>query len=843
MRTIHFIGILLFGIILQACTNTEFTHIPLPEKRALNFNNDWQFTLGDNQDFATVEFDDDKWRTLTLPHDWSIEAEFDQKYHGATAYLPGGTGWYRKTFKADPQWLDNSTYIYFDGVYANSEVYLNGKYIGGRLNGYSPFYIDISKHLNADKNVLAVKVEHERYIDSRWYTGSGIYRDVTLVSTSKLHIPIWGTYVTTPKVTRSSAEVASQIEIKNNFDVAQSFTLVNRIYDQNHALVSQHSLNGQLAANTQTTLSSTSEVSQPQLWDLHSPSLYTLVSELRLNGKTVDTYKTPFGIRTIEYDANKGFFLNGKNHKIKGVNLHHGAGLVGTAVPNDVWRRRLETLKEAGVNAVRTAHNPVSVSFLELCDELGLLVQAEIFDEWDNPKDKRLNQWERHDDDISRGYADIFQQEAEHDLKDPIKRDRNHPSIIMWSIGNEIEWTYPRYKKATGYFDMNAAGNYFFNPPFISPEEIKERFHSSEEGQYVLAKTAQKLSKWVKEMDTTRPVTANLILPSVSHISGYTDALDVVGYSYRRVIYDYGHELFPDKMILGTENVVQWHEWKAIEERDFIPGTFLWTGIDYLGESNNGWPRKALESGMLDTAGFKTPSFHMYKTLWNNQPHIHITSQIEDKSLYKVDGQQVVEKKEGKWAERVWLWQDVNRHWNYKEGGSVIVEVLSNCDRVELFQNESSLGIQSLSESPDHELKWAVNFTAGQLVAKGLDGCDASDKVTTAKNASQFAISIDKSTLDVNPHHVAHIEIQLTDENNIAVHHQEIQLQFDVSTNVQLLGLDSGNSRTIDKYQNTKVITSEGRALGIVRVNDNKPAWITISGQGLTSKTVWLNNG
>ncbi|WP_084591710.1 glycoside hydrolase family 2 TIM barrel-domain containing protein [Gilvimarinus agarilyticus] len=836
------LSVVLIVIVFQACTSNNIKTKTSPE-RSFSFNSNWKFSLGDDPVFSKPEFNDSKWRTLILPHDWSIEAEFSEKYNGATAYLPGGVGWYRKSFDTNPTWLNNTTYIYFDGVYANSEVYLNGEYIGGRINGYSPFFIDISKYLNQanEENVLAVKVNHQRYIDSRWYTGSGIYRDVKLVSTGKLHIPIWGTYVTTPEVNQDTAKVNAQVEVKNNFPEAKSFTIKQSIFGPDKALVKEKNIQARLDPKSSTTVASMMNVPSPAMWDIDSPDMYTLVSEVVLNGKTIDSYSTPFGIRTIEYGANKGFFLNGKSRKIKGVNLHHDAGLVGTAVPDDVWRRRLETLKEAGVNAVRTSHNPMRQNFLDICDELGLLVQAEIFDEWDNPKDKRLNQWERHDDDISRGYAEVFQSEAEHDLKDPIKRDRNHPSIIMWSIGNEIEWTYPRYKEATGYFDMNASGNYFYNLPFISPEEIHQRFHGSEEGEYVLEKTAKKLSQWVKELDVTRPVTANMILPSVSHISGYADALDIIGYSYRRVIYDYGHRLFPGKMIMGTENVVQWHEWKAVEERDFIAGTFLWTGIDYLGESNDGWPRKALESGMLDTAGFKTPSFHMYKTLWNDEPHVHITSQTANKSLYKVDGDNVVEKEPNSWDTRVWFWQDVNRHWNYNPGESVIVEVLTNCPRVELFQGDNSLGVQALADNSDRELKWAVNFESGELLAKGLDGCGASDEVVTAGSPSQLAISVDKTQLSVDPNKVAHIEVQLTDANNIPVHHQEKRLQFNVSDNVQLLGLDSGNSRTIDKYQDTQVLTSEGRALAIVRVTDNKPASITVIVDEVAASTVWLN--
>ncbi|MBN8430964.1 VCBS repeat-containing protein [Microbulbifer salipaludis] len=787
--------------------------------RSVDFNFGWKFRLEDDKAFRNPAYDDSQWRNLRLPHDWSIEHDFDPALNGATGYLPGGIGWYRKTF-ASPDYADGKvTYLNFDGIYNHSEIWLNGAKVGGRINGYTPFTLDITEHLAApgEDNVLAVRVDRSRYIDSRWYTGSGIYRNVKLVTVDPLHIPMSGVFIQTPVISAEEAQVTVQVDVVNTAG-AQRFVVDTEVVDAAGKRVAQASTKKSLSAKSDANVQLQLSVANPALWSPQAPNLYTAVTRIRHGDRIVDQVETRFGIRSLRFDADKGFFLNGVNTSIKGVNLHHDAGAVGVAVPKDVWRRRLETLKAAGTNAIRTAHNPASEEFLDLCDEMGFLVQAEIFDEWDNPKDKRLNQWERHSDYISRGYADYFQQEAESDLRLAVKRDRNHPSIIMWSIGNEIEWTYPRYKDATGYFDMNASGNYFYNPPFITEQEIKDRFHGSEEGEYVLAKTARKLSDWVKALDTSRPVTANLILPSVSHISGYTDALDIVGYSYRRVIYDYGHQRYPEKMIMGTENVVQWHEWKAVEERPFIPGTFLWTGTDYLGEANGAWPRKAVRSGMLDLAGFETPAYDLYRTLWNSEPYVAITSQTEDKSLYRRDTDgRVVEKTPGAWARRVWGWQDVNRHWNYGEGEQIIVEVLSNCPQVELSLNGESLGIRTLAESPDRQLKWALPFAGGRLTAQGVNGCDASASVETSGAPTAIALSFDRDALPVDNYSVAHVTAQLVDKMGRPVRHQDMIIAFDLAGGLELLGTDNGRTSRMTGYKNAQLRTSEGKALLIVR--------------------------
>ncbi|MGB5437288.1 MAG: glycoside hydrolase family 2 TIM barrel-domain containing protein, partial [Maribacter sp.] len=538
---------LLYLIILLIFSCTDHNDSNSTTFGSSDFNFDWEFSLEDSLQQKA------DWRKIRLPHDWSVEASFDSiSGEGATGYLPGGIGHYKKKF---PLKLDKeqTAYLLFDGVYNNATVSLNEKELGFHPYGYSPFYFNISDALNGqnDDNVLEIKVDRTRYADSRWYTGSGIYRNVGLIIKNKLHIPIWGVFVTTPKVTADQAEIAIEIKIENQYETAQDFKLMTELFDSNGKKVSEQSTTLNIPPNSAQNNKQSLELDNPELWDIETPTLYVSKTTIIHNGEPIDTHEMNFGIRTINFDPDKGFFLNGKNRKIKGVCLHHDAGLVGAAVPKGLWKRRLEKLKEAGCNAIRIAHNPASQEFLDLCDEMGFLVQDEFFDEWDNPKDKRKNMNEQSVDYITRGYAEHFQDWAEKDLKNTVLAHRNHPSIIQWSIGNEIEWTYPRNGEATGFFNnMHWSGNYFWALPPNSPDQIKKQLEILPRGKYDIGETAQKLADWTRELDTTRFVIANCILPSSSYESGYIDALDMVGYSYRRVIYDYGHKNYPDKPIM-----------------------------------------------------------------------------------------------------------------------------------------------------------------------------------------------------------------------------------------------------------------------------------------------------
>lgn len=783
-----------------------------------DFNFGWKFSLNNDIGSASMTFDDAEWQDVRLPHDWATELPYDSVNGlGNTAYVLGGIGWYRKSFTtANPN--DRIVYLHFDGIYNHSEIWINGSKVQEYAYGYSPFYVDITEYLNeaGEDNVVAVQVDRSRYADSRWYSGSGIYRNVKLVTASKVHIPIWGTFVTTPEVSKEQANVQLELNIANFGSDTTFCDVMTQIVSEDGKVVEEMTSKNVLISPEGISLEQSLVISHPELWDIDNPHLYKANTYLLCNYKAIDKFTTTFGVRSIEYDAKKGFFLNGENIKIKGVCIHADGGAVGVAVPKGVWRRRLQTLKDGGCNALRISHHPASDELLDLCDEMGFLVQDEFFDEWNYPKDKRLNTHERHSDYISRGYADDFEDNAEKDLKNAMMAHRNHPSVFQWSIGNEIEWTYPRNRKATGFFDnMDWDGNYFWSPPPYSTERIKKEYESLEPLEYNIGETAQQLAKWTRELDTTRPVTANCILPSASFQTGYADALDIVGFSYRRVMYDYARENFPNKVVMGTENLPQYHEWKAVAKRDFISGLFLWTGIDYLGEATDKWPVRGTASGLLDIAGFEKPAYHMYKTLWSEKPHTHICTQALDKTKYKInDKGDVVEKKEGAWKEALWFWPDLNEHWNYKQGEQVIVQVLSNSSAVELFLDNKSLGTRKLKDFPDHIYKWSVNYQPGRLRAKSKT---SSHSISTAGVPNTMTLNTDKAILSPDGYDVAHVELQLLDVNQNEVKTLDQEVHFVVEGDAEIIGIDNGSLSNMYPYKGNKVMTHRGKALLIVQ--------------------------
>lgn len=773
----------------------------------------WRFLLQDATGAHDPSYDDTSWRSVSIPHDWSVEAAFNQELEGATGYLPGGIGWYRMRFKAPGTAV---SYLLFEGIYNNATIYLNGEKLGDHPYGYSPFYYDISGHLRAGENVLAIRVDHSRYCDSRWYTGSGLYRPVKLVGTGETHVSVWGSFVTTPTVGASEASVQLKLGIRNP---AANIEVRTSIFDPDGVEVA----NATSQAAGETTQCFT--VARPKLWDIETPHFHRAQTVLLKDGVRIDEYTTPFGIRDIRFDANGGFFLNGRHTLLKGVCLHHDGGCVGAAVPRDVLRRRFEKLKSAGVNAIRTAHNPEAEGFLTLCDEMGILVQEEFFDEWDYPKDKRKNMNQGAADEVTRGYTEYFQEWAERDLKNVVRAHRNHPCIIQWSIGNEIEWTYPSNAEATGFFDADWTGNYFWEQPPNSREEIARLLKELPGEECKIGETAARLSKWTKEVDTTRPVIANCILPSASYLSGYADALDVIGFSYRRVMYDYGHRHYPELPIMGTENVTQWHEWKAVIERPFVAGTFLWTGIDYLGEVDGQWPKRANASGLLDTAGFERGSYHMFKCLWNDDPHVHIATQTLEKSLYDLDKEsgELVQKDAQGWERRLWFWQEVNEHWNYAGGEPVVVEIYSNCDEVELFLDGHSHGRKRLADFEDRIYKWLVPFKPGTLEARAKD---AGSQLQTAGAASAIQLDVDG----------CHIVAQLVDDNGVPVKTESREIVFSVEGSGRILGVDNGSASNTQKFQSDRIVTSQGR--GLLVFEGEGPLTISASSVGLQGNTV-----
>lgn len=821
MKSTSFFCSIAISVFLLACTSDRSKTSRITE----DFNFNWQFHYGDTKKEQIGSLSNENWENVRLPHDWSIAQEFTQeKTAGATGFLPGGIGWYRKKFNMPVTSANKLTWIQFDGVYSNSEVWINGHYLGKHPYGYTPFAYELTKYLKYDQpNLISVKVDRSAYIDCRWYPGSGIYRNVKLVTKSKTHIPQWGVFVSTPKVTKEKAVVAINSTITNQTSETQRIVIKSTVYHDGIKIKNvQDTI--KIEPNSSRDKIQETNIETPYLWDIENPNMYQLVSEIMIDNIVVDSFETPFGIRSFSFDKDKGFFLNGKQTLIKGVCIHHDGGLVGSAVPRGVWKRRLQNLKEAGCNAIRTAHNPPSAEFLDLCDQMGFLVQDEAFDEWDNPKDKSHNYNQIEASPLTTGYTEHFSKWSSQDIKSMVLRDRNHPSVIMWSIGNEIEWTYPRYGEATGYWGKNKVGdvNYYWDEPPLSIDQVKDNFNKGKKGKHILATTAKRLSKSVKAIDTTRPITANLTIPTVSNFSGYADALDIVGLSYRQSVYDYVHRNYPEKVFLGTENWAKYHEWKHVLDKEYIAGIFLWTGIDYMGESRE-WPIRGSNSGLLDFAGFKKPAFHMFKSLWSDDPHIFITTQLVDKSPYVwQESKKTLIEKTPNWAARQkWGWHEVNEHWNYKKGEDIVVEVYTNQPEVTLFLNDTPLGTKKLKDQNDHILKWLVPYRQGKLTAKSKV-TKIESSITTAQELARVAIKVDKENLKANGYDVAHIQIQLEDKNGNPIQNNDKEVVFHIDGDAKLLGIDNGGREVLEKHQSNRVKTSKGKALLIIQSNLNE---------------------
>ncbi|WP_200799207.1 glycoside hydrolase family 2 TIM barrel-domain containing protein [Tenacibaculum agarivorans] len=791
-------------------------------KREIDFNFNWKFSeVKDTLKPKVVPVNDSNWRDIRLPHDWSVEHSFDKKWDGATGYLPGGVGMYQKHFVTEHDSSEKSTYILFDGVYNNATFWLNGKQIGENPYGYSPIFFDITELLNpkGEENILTVHVDRTRYVDARWYPGSGIYRNVKLIKLNKLHIPIWGTFIKTPEVTKERATIDLDIKIENQLDDTKVFVLTTKIIDSNGTEVA--SVANDLSIEPQKTqeFNQNFTVDNPKLWHYNTPNMYKAITIITSAGTEVDRYETPFGIRKLEFKAGEGFFLNGENTLIKGVCLHHDGGLVGAAVPKGVWRRRLQLLKEAGVNGIRPSHNPFSEEFLDLCDEMGFLVQDEIFDEWDYAKDKRLNYHDRHNDYISRGYVEHFQKWWESDLTRSVLRDRNHPSVMQWSIGNEIEWTYLHYRYITGFWnnpeDPQEHTGYWGGKPKFSPKEMKARYDASKKGKYILVETAKKINDKVKLLDPTRTTSANFIIPQVSMVSGFADIVDISGFSYRNPDISWSQEHFPSKQVTITECPGNYSDWKTVIENPGVYSMYMWTGIGYLGEKHGDWPVKGGWSDMLNLAGFKVQGWNYFKSIWVDEPHMSFgTIPLEDSGFKKI-GPSAQELPENANA---YNWRNTNMHWNYENGKDIVVEVSTNAPEVELFLNGTSLGIREIDKAPDRILRWTVPFKAGKLVAKGVyKGSPIETALETTTKATGFTLKTDKKALEADAYDVAHLVVQLIDEEGRAVKTENKKVSFEILGDAKLLGVDNGEDDNIQDFQANSLQTAKGRALAIIQ--------------------------
>jgi beta-galactosidase len=764
-----------------------------------SFDFGWKFFKGDAPGAQQADFADATWRNLDLPHDWSIEGPFDEKEPagGQGAYLPTGIGWYRKRFRLPESYRDKKVAIEFDGVYENSEVWINGQYLGRRPYGYMPFRYDLTPYLNlgARDNVIAVKADNSRQINCRWYSGSGISRHTWLLATNSLHVAYWGTFVTFPKVSNDAATLQVKTRVHNDGKAAALCTLATAILDRDGNAAGTAESRQEIAPGTEYEFVDQVGIASPKLWSIANPYLYKVRSTVSDQGRVVDQYDTPIGIREIVFDADKGCLVNGEHVKLNGVCLHHECGCVGAAVPERVWERRLEILKEMGCNAIRTSHNPYAAEFLDLCDRMGFLVMADLFDEWKVPKDR-----------ISYGYHLYFDEWYERDAKNFVHRDRNHPAVALWCAGNEIGDQY----------DPNGAETL---------RKLLEVFHAE---------------------DPTRPVTAacNFIMAvplSRRARPEFLALLDIVGYNY---VDQYGDRIekyysidkaaFPQRRVIGTENhsmgaVVRGDYrslfpqaafrgfpgrfrhidveqlWKFVRTYDYVIGDFMWTGIDHLGEVQ--WPEKGSSTGVIDICGFPKDGYYFYQSQWTGKPMLHLFP-----------------------------------HWNWKgkEGQFIPVTCYTNCDVVELFVNGRSVG-QKASEFPrlgveekyrgypprarvtrttaDLHLSWDVPYEPGTLKAVGtIEGkVVATAEIATTGAPAAVVLSVDREAISADCRDVAHFKVEIVDDKGAVVPTADNEVTFQVEGVGRLIGVDNGDPASHDDYRSSRHKAFNGLALAIVQ--------------------------
>ncbi len=815
-------AILVLGLFVEA-----FASAPLAAQRQrLSMDPGWRFTLGDPAGAERPAFDDRAWRRLDLPHDWSIEGTpaRDAPGGGRMGFFPSGVGWYRKAFRLSAGDRGREAWLEFDGVYMNSDVWINGFHLGRRPYGYSSFAYDITAHLVPGVNLVAVRVDNSLQPNSRWYTGSGIYRHVWLTLVDPFHVAHWGTYVTTPRADSASADVVVRTRVENDSRVAARRLLRSLIVDGAGREVARAETTLALAAGRKAELEQRLQVASPRLWSIESPSLYTLRFEVRDGQRAADTVATTFGIRTIAYDRDRGFLLNGRHVKMLGVNLHHDGGAVGAAVPERVWERRLEILKTMGANAVRTSHNPPAPEFLDLCDRLGFLVMAEAFDEWTVGK-------------VTEGYHKYFVEWSERDLTDFIHRDRNHPSVVLWSAGNEL------YNSELGIGEQ-----------------------TTPDGVQVL----RRLVDIFHREDPTRPVTTgNDQIAADGHPAtlAFLEAEDVVGYNYvdrwherREIFAEPDRHDHPSWKMIGTESEAALNAsggryslggdstvvrpnytsgmiraerlWKWVATHDYFAGDFMWTGVDYLGESF--WPYVGFGSAPVDITGHPKDSYYLYQSLWTDRPVLHLFP-----------------------------------HWSWpgREGQVIPVLAYTNCNRVELFLNGRSLG-EKRSEFPaqgasggwnryaqpvvqpttdDLHLSWDVPYAPGVLRAVGRkrDGtaCGATE-VRTAGSAAGIRLAADRDTVTDGPGDVAQVTFEIVDSAGTVVSTAGDLVSFTV-TGGSILALDNGDMRDHDPYRSDRRHAFNGRGLAILRAARPGMLTLTASAGGLspTRLTIVVRHG
>ena len=754
------IALLVFVFAATGLAQSRITH---------SFDNDWLFRVGDESGVEKADFADSGWRKLNVPHDWSIEGPFDAKHPtgGAGGFLPSGVGWYRKHFSVPANQSNRRVFIEFDGVMANSEVWINGAKVGGRPYGYVSFGFDLTPHIKfAQDNVIAVRADNSGQPASRWYTGAGIYRHVRLVVTDPVRLEKWGTFVTTPQVNEKEAVVKISAEVNNASGAASNARLEIKLLDPAGKTVGKANTDAQsIAAGKMASFEQSITVKNPKRWNLETPVLYKAVIKVVSGNKTLDDETVPFGIRHFEFVPATGFWLNGKNFKLKGACLHHDGSAFGAAVPLAVWELRLNELRKLGVNAIRTAHNPMAPEFMDLTDRMGFIVMDELFDQWTLPK----NKYDYHKD---------FNEWSKIDIRDTVRRDRNHPSVVIYSAGNEIRDT-PNAELAKSVL-----------------RGLIDAFH---------------------EHDPTRPVTQALFRPNVSkdYDNGLADMLDVVGQNYREKEILAAYKQNPKRKILGTENTHDLNQWVAMRDYPEYSGQFIWAGIDYLGEAAR-WPNYAFGRGLLYRTAQTKPLSFQRQSWWSERPMVYISRRTAASELSPTDpGYEPVEQRRTQILFPDWTPKNLGPH---KEN----VEIYSNCEEVELFLNGKSLGSKP-KPADDSPRNWSVDYEAGTIRAIGKNGGKivAEFELKTAGQPAKIVLSADKTRIANNWDDVVFVTATVTDENGIPIPNASDIIEFTAGGSGTVVAVDSGDNADHDPFQTTKRRAFNGTVVAYIKANKN----------------------
>ncbi|PJJ07312.1 beta-galactosidase/beta-glucuronidase [Flavobacterium sp. 1] len=773
-------------ILIFSCLSA-FSQISFGDSKKINDN--WKFTLQDASDAQNTTYDDANWQSVNVPHDWSVEGRLSPTLASCMGYLPGGIGWYRKTLNIPQNKRGEKVYLYFEGVYNRSEVFINGHSLGKRPNGYISFAYDATPFVKyGEDNIIAVRVDHSKSADSRWYSGSGIYRNVWLVYSNPVHIEQWGVY-TYPEVANGTGTLNVEVALENGSAVKTNLTVVNELLDNSGKTVAKSSQKVSVEANAVNKTAVKINVKNPQLWDLEHPNLYQLKTTVLKDGKPIDKTVTSTGFRNFTFDANKGFALNGKWMKMKGVCLHHDAGVLGSAVPKDVLKSRLKTLKEIGVNAIRTSHNPQAPDFYALCDELGILVLNEAYDEWEFPKRKWLTGWNVGTPGFE-GSNDIFVDWGEKDLEDMVRRDRNHLSVFGWSIGNEVDYpndpySHPVLDKGTEGFGQANYGGYKKD----APDAMR------------LGGIAKRLVAAVKKYDKSRPTTAGLAGVAMSNETEYPGALDITGYNYTESKYASDHKKYPNRVIFGSENVHDMGPWLAVKNNEHIFGQFLWTGIDYLGESN-AWPSRGFYSGLVDFAGIIKPRGYFRQSLWSDKPMIFAGTYISNN------------KKE--------LSKDAWPIWNnYNEGEMIRVVCYTNAAKARLELNGKVVGEEKNYDEKTGVIYWDIPFAPGKLEAIGLSNDNKIESRYSIVSSQQpYALVINDKNITVNKDGVAKVIVQVLDEKGLPVMLSDNEITCTISGSGTLLGLEAGNNSDMGDYTDNVQRAFHGHLVAYIQATE-----------------------